>query len=237
VLLDYSRELRRHILTTAIPKAVTKQLEWLEREQWDVLLATKAGPIIGGYLEAGGASGVAQVHLLVEGTDYAGAVFSFDVQNPQIQEYLETQPLKFAAKINDTLDVELRKQLAEGIAVGESHAELAKRIDEKFDEWDKGRARIIAKTEETRATQAGHEAAWKQTGVIGGKRWRTTANACEWCAPLNGKIAELGGAYYEQGTVITHEDRHLKLDYETVGLPPLHPGCNCYVEPMLIGEE
>lgn len=219
MLRKYSKVLRRFVLAHAQFRSV-KLLEWLERAEWDEMLADETRPIIGGYLEAGGASGMVQIQRLV-GDDAAGAVYSFDVNYAQTAEYLRDEPLKFARKINATLDVRLRTALEAGLAEGESPVQLAARVNELFDGWDKNHSLLIARTEEARAMGRGSMEAYRQSGVVRGTRWLASPDACQDCLDM----ADMG----ERALF----DSYAENDYELVMHPPLHPNCVCTTEPVL----
>lgn len=128
-----------------------------------------------------------------------------------------------------------------GLSEGEGIRELRKRLADKVFDGDvtRYRADMIARTEGSRAAHAGENQAWEQSGVVAAKVWRILPGACQYCTPLDGKIIEIGGTYFEQGQVAEgNEGGKMNLNYETVQAPPLHPHCHCDEEPVLreIGE-
>lgn len=70
----------------------------------------------------------------------------------------------------------------------------------------------------SRAYHAGQELAAKQSGVVAGKRWLASSDACERCLALDGKVVALGEPF-----IVLPEGG----PYATVMYPPLHPKCQC----------
>jgi SPP1 gp7 family putative phage head morphogenesis protein len=80
------------------------------------------------------------------------------------------------------------------------------------------RAQLIAVTEVTRAFAEGNREAWKASGVIEKRRWRTNADelVCPICGPLAGQVVGLDEEF-EGG----------------ISGPPAHPRCRCWVTPVI----
>ena len=102
---------------------------------------------------------------------------------------------------------------------------------------------MIARTEEARATMAGTEEAWRQSGIVEGKRWLAATDACEFCLAIAQEVnemtnsADLGGTFAVQGQAIAGIDGGtMQMSYGDVQSPPLHPHCRCDMEAILIGE-
>jgi SPP1 gp7 family putative phage head morphogenesis protein len=83
------------------------------------------------------------------------------------------------------------------------------------------RAQLIAQTETTRAAYQGSVAGYEQSGVVSEVEWVAVNDerVCKICGDepdgLNGKRAPLGGSF--QGGY----------------MPPAHPGCRCFVRPVI----
>jgi SPP1 gp7 family putative phage head morphogenesis protein len=111
----------------------------------------------------------------------------------------------------------LQREVAEYIRNSETIGELTRRIasGEIFGE---SRARMIAVTEVTRAYAEGNRAAWKASGVIEGREWRTNADelVCPVCGPLAGQVAGLDENFGDG-----------------ISGPPAHPRCRCWVVPVV----
>ena len=57
---------------------------------------------------------------------------------------------------------------------------------------------------------------------------------CQWCAPMDGKIVGLSDDYFRMGDRFTGDEGGvLKMDYNEINHPPLHPQCRCSIIPVL----
>jgi hypothetical protein len=145
----------------------------------------------------------------------------FDVFNPRVLEAIRQAVFQFADSTNRTSTVALakigsalREALATGLEQGESLAFITARVQEIFD--DPNRALMIAATESSRAVHAGQLIAARESGVVAGKRWLASADACDLCLPLDGKEVPL--------------DEDFAVDarggpYARIPHPPRHPHC------------
>lgn len=145
----------------------------------------------------------------------------FDLFNPHVLAAIQRAVLAFADSTNATtmLSVnqareEVRRLLGEGYTQGETITRLTRRINEIFD--DRSRAWMIARTESSRAVHLGQVLAAKETGIIKGKQWLASADACEKCEALNGMIVGI--------------DENFTIDmkggpYAVIQFPPRHPHC------------
>lgn len=100
-----------------------------------------------------------------------GGSISFNLDNPKVKEFFENKPFKMAEQINSTTRKNLIQALVEGINEGDGIEGLAQRVEEEF-EYAKGyRARMIARTETTGASNFGQVEGYRQTGTVGEKQW------------------------------------------------------------------
>ena len=92
--------------------------------------------------------------------------------------------------------------------------DLVKELEPTF---GRRRSKLIAQTETTRAAHEGSVAGYEQSGVVAEMEWVTVNDerVCPTCGPLNGKRAPLRGSF--EGGV----------------RQPAHPGCRCFVRPVL----
>lgn len=145
--------------------------------------------------------------------------------NPRVLESLENAIFSFCDTTLDTAitDAEtaygaLRRQLKEGLSEGETNRELARRVQGIF--GDQQRAGRIAITEASRAMHGGQLMLDRETGIVGGKKWLASSDACQACLAMAAK-----------GTVDLEEPFfvHPKGNpaYRVVMYPPLHPHCFC----------
>ncbi len=128
------------------------------------VLAAKGRPAIKGAIEAFG-----QKVLVELGTD-----ISFSMADPLVIAYLQRwSSTRIAGLVNETTRQQLRETLAEGVGAGEATRDLAKRIQAVFDVATTARAKVIARTEITPASNFGTLVAMHQAGVEQ-KGWLST---------------------------------------------------------------
>jgi len=173
----------------------------------------------------------------VEMGTIAGAEAVFNVQNPEVQKWLASYTPKFSINLEEVSVAKLRAELIEGINAGEGIPELIKRVNLTYDHWNKVRSETIARSETIRASNRAAIEAYKQSGVVKKKVWITSPGACEFCKPLNGKVVALEKHFFSQGdaysVTIGGKKRTMRLDYENVESPPLHPRCRCAIGPWI----
>ena len=170
-----------------------------------------------------------------------GIGVAFDVQNPQVQEFIDGYVVRLARQLNGTTLHSMEKLIGEQLRAGGGIAEVANAIRRLDDTTTGYRAEMIARTETARAYVEGQQAAWKQSGVVKGKQWLLAPNPCEFCKAAAreyaGKVLPLQEAFYRAGAVLNGTDGgRMRLDYSDVTGPPLHPHCRCDLVPVLEGE-
>ena len=111
----------------------------------------------------------------------------------------------------------LQAEVAEYIRNSETIGQLTARIRQASGFADE-RARMIAVTEVTRAYAEGNRAAWRASGVIEAREWRTNADelVCPVCGPLAGRVVGLDEPFADG-----------------VDGPPAHPRCRCWCVPAI----
>lgn len=161
-----------------------------------------------------------------------------NVKDVNTQEFIRGQIEKFAVSLLATDRDILASIIATGLEKGDSIPQIRRAIQEKFTDYGKTQAERITRTEVARACNSGIVDAYRQSGVVEGKQWLTSGDPCEYCAPLEGKIVELDEAYFDQGSEWLGDAKTpMKLDYEDVGEPPLHPNCRCTTISVIEGIE
>lgn len=142
--------------------------------------------------------------------------------NPRVLEAVDRLTFDFCEETNRTsverIDLALRalrRDLAQGLEEGEAYAKLTRRVLNIF--ASPARAAAIGMTEPSRAMHAGQLLMAQQSGVVKGKRWLASSDACALCRSLNGKVVGLD----EDFTVIGHGP------YARVPHAPAHPHCMC----------
>ncbi len=146
---------------------------------------------------------------------------AFNLWNPSILQAIDEATMLFCSATNNTATVDLntavsrlRSELKEGLIGGEAHTDLAKRVQTLFN--DPSRARTIAVTESSRATNGGSIISYQKSGVVEGSQWLTTSDPCPLCDELDGEERPFG----EPFTV-----KKGGGPYAVVYHPPLHPHC------------
>jgi len=120
--------------------------------------------------------------------------------------------------------------VADGIAEGLPIRSIANGIGEYG--FDRARAEMIARTESAYAYTEGQVEAWKQTGVVVGKRWVLSPDACEFCEAAADEYSEnpigLDDSFYDLGDSLEGAlGSMMGFSYRSVNGPPLHPNCRC----------
>jgi hypothetical protein len=142
---------------------------------------------------------------------------------PRVAEAVQQMTLTFCRETCDTSKANLidarqkfRDELNEGLEEGEANAKLAARVRSVF---DTPRAMAIARTESNRAVSGGGLLAAKESGVVSGKTWLASREACPLCRALDGKTVPL-----DEPFIILSKGPPA---YRIVMHPPYHPNCTC----------
>lgn len=99
------------------------------------------------------------------------SAIGFDVKSPDAMRFLEQRVQRFAVQVNETTWTNLQASLVEGMDLGESIDDLAKRVESVMGERITSSAQTIARTETIGALNGGTQIAWDQSGVVAGKEW------------------------------------------------------------------
>jgi len=165
-----------------------------------------------------------------------GVIGAFDVENSEVQKWLESYTPRFSNKLETVSTDKLRSELIEGIKEGEGVPKLTKRVNLTYANWNKIRSTTIARSETMRASNRGAIESYRQSGVVEKKIWVTyhDKRTCYSCADLDGKIIALEDNYFNLGDpdeVIERGGRTytFKNDYEDIGAPPRHALCRCTI--------
>lgn len=203
------------------------------------MLATYAPEIadaIAPYMEAevvaGGSAGLLSIDLPAD---------AFSVVNPAARAFIDKYTIRLAGEINGYTTQKLSETLGAGLEAGESVTSLSARVGQLYDEFDGYRTEMIARTESARAYSAGAESAWKQSGVVEGKKWLLASRGCPVCQAIADAHADtvvpLDQPFYPLGSVIPLENgKFFKVDYAAIMGPPGHPHCRCSLTAVLTEE-
>lgn len=154
---------------------------------------------------------------------------SFDLLLPQVRYAVQSMAFHFVQATLQTATTdamtaysEFRDSLMQGVERGEALKEITVRVQRTF--RDPVRAQRIAMTETSRAQHAGQVQAARESGIVKGKRWLASSDACEKCLALDGKEVPLDSPF-----AVNPKGG----PYAVVNHPPLHPHCMCAVEEVI----
>ena len=167
--------------------------------------------------------------------DRLGLDIAFDVTNPNIASWIDDYGFYFAEKLEGASKEAIRRIIKEAVEEGYSVPKVTRMLRDQFEDWAKYRAERVARTEIIRSSNRANIESYRQAGIKY-KVWMTSADCCDFCAPLEGKVVDIEEDFYSQGTTLEIEDvdgkvQRLYLDYEDVPAPPLHPNCRCAISP------
>lgn len=127
----------------------------------------------------------------------------------------------------------IRQQIAEGMRAGQNIEKLTSRIGQYFDSNLRWKARRIARTESTRAYNAGTVIAGEKSEIVQGWEWLLSDDACDECVAVGMKKGKPVRVSKGQAFATEVSDNP---SYATVHYPPLHPNCRCTILYVLVGE-
>lgn len=183
------------------------------------------------------------VELLIEEGAEAGLSrlpggLSFSVESPDVIQFIEDYTVQLSDSINNTTAIQLRDIMNVGEDADRSIQAISSNIRQMDSEVTGFRAERIARTESARAYVEGERVAWRESGVVAGKKWLLAPGACQFCRALKAEIPgsiPLDQPFYPLGTLLTGvEGGRMKLNYQPVMGPPLHPNDRCDLLPVLI---
>jgi len=165
--------------------------------------------------------------------------FAFDLSDPVVIEWLKTHAGTNIVHINDTTWAltlrRIRRELAVGLDAGESTALLRNRIRDSI----KGihtmnrnvRARTIARTEVTGASNVGTLTGFKQSDVVESKEWLSAGDGDVRDEDFShvdadGEIVQLGKEFKETGEAMEYPG-------DQGGSPGNVINCRCTMNPIL----
>jgi len=160
---------------------------------------------------------------------------SFDVNNPEVQKWLNSYVPMFSEKLEDVNVKKLRATLIEGIEAGEGVPELTNRVYETYKDWGFKRAEDIAQNQVIRASNKAALNVYRQSGVVTKKIWISYLDdrVCPHCESLDGKVVGLETNFFDIGdesiVKVDGKEQILKMDYEAIEASPLHNRCRCTI--------
>ena len=206
---------------------------WSEekRRMWD-----KLAPLYVRLLGAGARSGEQQLPAAVR------ILINWNVFNRDAVDYLRRVKLDWVDGINDVTRDRAVGVITDWIEAGEDMPTLQAKLASLF---GNDRARRIAVTEVTRTYADGNQLAWRNSGVVGAKRWMTARDerVCPLCGPLHNTVVGLDDVYIQTPRDIAGADASpqsiqrasglLRSNGAFVGGPPRHPNCRCWLQPVV----
>jgi HK97 family phage portal protein len=202
----------------ALPDLETKAHdEFFNLEHWSKAMAEALRPVVQLYADDSARKTVTRIGATLD---------LFNVTQPKLKEGVDKATMIFCKETNDTTSQEigvaikeLRASLTEGLQAGEYNNQLAKRVGAIFENAEVYRSWRIAVTEANRAQHAAQFTVAKESGIVKGKRWILSSEACDKCKPLANKVVPLE-------EIFTNVDFGNKA-YSAIEYPPLHPACRC----------
>lgn len=152
------------------------------------------------------------------------------------EQYLRKFEGKMVRSVSDTVNEQIKTGLADGVAAGESIPQLTERMRATTDGMSGVAAERIARTETSRAFQSSRIAAWKESGIVEGKRWMLAPSACELCEAIAAKFNEqnipLDTAFFSKGDKFEYAGKSIVFDYASMDVANAHPNDRCTIAPV-----
>lgn len=145
-----------------------------------------------------------------------GYGFDWTLVNEQARDWAGARAGESIVDLADSTRDGIRRALATWTETGAPLDELESTLQQWF---SVDRARRIAATEVTRAYAEANVLSYRQSGVVIEVEWRTVHDpiVCPLCEPLDGKRRSIDAPSFDVG----------------VGVPPRHPGCRCFIAPVV----
>ena len=148
-----------------------------------------------------------------------GIGVSWDLVNEAVVNWSRNFAAEEVTHITVATQRMVQQKVTEWIGAGEPLKELERSL---LPEFGKVRAKRIAVTEVTNAYAGGQLSAFKESGVVDGKEWRTAgSDVCPICMSLDGKQVPLDAMFISDYDGSMH-DR-----------PPAHVNCRCWIQPVV----
>ena len=149
-----------------------------------------------------------------------GLSVDWELANASAAEWARLYGSNLVNNITGTTLTRLQNEIAAFIENGENMGQLRARLEPLF---GPERADLIASTEVTRAYAEGNMTAWRESGIIQRREWRTNNDEivaeCPICFPMNGVQAGMDEPF----------------EHPTRGAIeiPGHPRCRCWLVPVV----
>lgn len=163
-LFDEQREAVTAELRQATKAKRTRQQiadDPFDLDEWTATFEKRAKPLIRDIVSQAGQSALADLNIGLR----------FDVERPEVADFIRARVQRFAQPVNETTWNELRASLGEGFDAGEGVDKLMARVEQVMGDRITSSAETIARTETAGATSGGTIEAWDQSEVVSGKTW------------------------------------------------------------------
>ena len=162
-------------------------------------------------LESGSELGVS---VAFDTLEQIGMAFDYTLAHSQAARWASQYSYELVRGINATTSQRLQVAVDDWFRERTTLPDLVKELAPTF---GRRRAKLIAQTETTRAAHEGSVAGYEESGVVMEMEWQTVRDerVCPTCGPLNGKRTSLRGSF----------DGGVRV--------PAHPGCRCFVRPVI----
>jgi hypothetical protein len=156
---------------------------------------------------------------------------AFGDANPLAVRAAQNSATRLATSVSEDVASRISAIVADGVDAGLTTDEIAEQIAAAGG-MSPERAQMIARTESAYAYTEGRIEAWQDTGVVQGKRWLLSPDACEFCEAAAREYGQKTIPLDQPFYVIPHtltgtRGGTMRLTYRNVDGPPLHPNCRC----------
>ncbi|MCZ4611626.1 phage portal protein [Streptomyces sp. Lzd4kr] len=124
---------------------------------------------------------------------------------------------------------QLRKRAEEA----DTDEDAAKAIVERLIKWQEERPEQTARWESSQMTNAAARETWKDAGVRELKWVTQGSKNCPYCTKLDGRTIAIDEPFIAKGDEVEGEDGEALKAKRNTFHPPVHPGCNCQVVPVV----
>ena len=148
---------------------------------------------------------------------------------PEFTDELEEFIREYCATASRHHAMNSRQQL-QSIISATHFDEIINELEIRLAEWLDNRAEKVARRNTTEGNGAFAKFAYIAAGVLT-LRWVTTGlETCPFCRKLSGATVGIQTAFVQSGQTVQSDAGDL-VPRRTIGHPPLHSGCDCFISP------
>lgn len=146
--------------------------------------------------------------------------------------FLGGYKIRVADSVVQSYEGRVRSIIQAGLREGQSQGEIAQQIRATVPVESPAAALRIARTETARATNAGKDAAWEESGIVTQKEWLLSGSPCKVCRGVHSqyRLAKVGEPFVKKGTVVAG----VALNYGDIEGGDAHPNCSCGVGAVFV---